>query len=328
MVVPGDPKHPWTHVRQGTLAYLSGDFEGAIEDLNRAIELNPEYARAYAERGEVKCRKGDLQEAVKDLEKAIRLDPTCCWALESCGRIKASLGLREAAIADFSRAIDIDPNLYWIYRRRFEVRREMGDLEGAMNDVRNMCRLMPNNISNYLIVGQILLERGDLTGAVNEFNEGIRNVPQSASRIRPALMNRAMAKALLENRVGALEDFVRCFDLDPDRPYPAIWIAGLGGGTERLEAFVAQKTWTSELARFFLGRLSADELIAKAKEAVDASIRNKHHSEALAFIGMRSERDGDPDGACRAYEACVGLGVRDSLEHRWSALKLARYRDR
>ena len=49
------------------------DYEGAIEDFNKAIEIDPNYARAYLYRGEIKSFFDDYYGAIEDYTKAIEL---------------------------------------------------------------------------------------------------------------------------------------------------------------------------------------------------------------------------------------------------------------
>ena len=48
-------------------------FDRAIEDYNKAIELNPELAEAYNNRGVAYCIKGDYDRAIVDYNTAIAL---------------------------------------------------------------------------------------------------------------------------------------------------------------------------------------------------------------------------------------------------------------
>ena len=52
-----------------------GGAQGAINDLSRAIELDPNYASAYANRGKLRLESGLKAEALDDLDKAISLNP-------------------------------------------------------------------------------------------------------------------------------------------------------------------------------------------------------------------------------------------------------------
>ena len=62
---------------RGRVKQSPPDFEGALEAYNRAIELDPEYARAYNNRGTVYSRMypPDHARALKDYTRAIELDP-------------------------------------------------------------------------------------------------------------------------------------------------------------------------------------------------------------------------------------------------------------
>jgi len=41
-------------ISSGTAKYKSGDLNGAIDDFNKAIALNPDKSRAYGARGTIK----------------------------------------------------------------------------------------------------------------------------------------------------------------------------------------------------------------------------------------------------------------------------------
>ena len=57
------------------LAALAGENETALTAINRAIELNPNYAFAYAQRGIVLAYLNRPDEAIAAAERAIRLSP-------------------------------------------------------------------------------------------------------------------------------------------------------------------------------------------------------------------------------------------------------------
>ena len=52
-----------------------GRFDEAIEEYNKTIELNPNYAIAYAGRSQAYFRLGQYELAIHDAEKAIELAP-------------------------------------------------------------------------------------------------------------------------------------------------------------------------------------------------------------------------------------------------------------
>lgn len=55
-----------TRFRQAQTDYQKGDYDKAIADCSKAIELDPKLAEAYVYRGVVFCEKGDHDKAIAD----------------------------------------------------------------------------------------------------------------------------------------------------------------------------------------------------------------------------------------------------------------------
>ena len=53
-----------------------GEYDRAIQDLDQAIKLKPEYSRAFRNRGDAYRKKGDLDHASADYQKALSLNPS------------------------------------------------------------------------------------------------------------------------------------------------------------------------------------------------------------------------------------------------------------
>ena len=82
----------------------AGDYYGAIEDYNKAIQLNPRYANAYINRGNAKSKLNDEYGAIADYNKAIELNPTESLAYKNRGISKENLGDLKGACADWREA--------------------------------------------------------------------------------------------------------------------------------------------------------------------------------------------------------------------------------
>ena len=65
----------WAHFNRGTALGMKGQLDRAIADLDKAIELNPQWAAAYSNRGRAFVGKGQPERAVEDYARAIELDP-------------------------------------------------------------------------------------------------------------------------------------------------------------------------------------------------------------------------------------------------------------
>ena len=86
------------------------DYDGAIENYSRTIELNPQDVEAYNNRGNVYKNKGNYDQAIKDYSRAIELNPQCATAYYNRGATYNAKGNYDQAIKDFNKAIELNPN--------------------------------------------------------------------------------------------------------------------------------------------------------------------------------------------------------------------------
>jgi len=61
------------YFNRGLAHEKKGQYDEAISDFTKAIEIKPNYARAYRMRGEAYFNKGQYDKAIPDLKKAIGL---------------------------------------------------------------------------------------------------------------------------------------------------------------------------------------------------------------------------------------------------------------
>jgi tetratricopeptide (TPR) repeat protein len=81
-----------------------GRNEEAIEELDRAANLDPNNPYRYSSRAYLKDRIGDLAGAIADYEKAIELDPEDAVAYNNLGLVEEKMGRKEKAQQNFTKA--------------------------------------------------------------------------------------------------------------------------------------------------------------------------------------------------------------------------------
>src|SRR5262249_19118024 len=77
----------------------------AMQDLNEALRINPQFAVALANRGDVWRRKGDVGRALTDLNEALRIDPSITPAYVTRGLVLEKTGDTDRARADYQAAL-------------------------------------------------------------------------------------------------------------------------------------------------------------------------------------------------------------------------------
>ncbi|NJO43960.1 MAG: serine protease [Cyanobacteria bacterium CRU_2_1] len=110
---------------RGIIRATEGDFENAIEDFDRAIELDSEFIKAYYQRSVSHYQQGNLQQASADLDRVIQLDSSYTLAYSVRGFVRAISGDYQGAIEDLNRAIELDPNDATAYTNRGAIRSEL-----------------------------------------------------------------------------------------------------------------------------------------------------------------------------------------------------------
>jgi Tfp pilus assembly protein PilF len=69
-------QHPRFYNDRGNMLAQQGDYEHGLNDLNRAIELDPKFAKAYGDRGIVRLMRGEDTAAELDFAKCFELNKT------------------------------------------------------------------------------------------------------------------------------------------------------------------------------------------------------------------------------------------------------------
>lgn len=135
----------YLYMCRGTIYFDKSDYDMAIVDINRAIELNPDFAVAYNIRGNSYAGKGNHDQAIEDYTKAIGLEPD--KAVLYCNRGKSYLkkGKYDLAIADFTKAIEIDSGYIKAYKERASAYEKTGKLDKAKEDLEKAERLNAKN---------------------------------------------------------------------------------------------------------------------------------------------------------------------------------------
>jgi len=117
------------------------DFEKAVGDYTKAIQLNKGQADIYYNRGllYVKMKKYDL--AVKDFDEAIKLNPSDADAYCNRGGVNNQLGKTDLSIRDYNQALKIRPNDADILYSRGVVYQSMGNKAKAIEDFKKAAKI-------------------------------------------------------------------------------------------------------------------------------------------------------------------------------------------
>jgi len=200
-----------SYVNAGFLKHDEGDYTDAIADYDRAIELAPDLARAWAKRGLAKARLGDYPGARVDYDEALRLDPEDPAVLVNRGVALLHLGHLDDAMADHDLAIAVDPTRSRSFLSRAGIKTQQGRFEEALLDYDRALELDPESVEAWSDRGLAKASLGRLQEALVDFDAALARDPQHARSLR----ERGVVKGRLGQSEVAIADLTRALVLDP-----------------------------------------------------------------------------------------------------------------
>ena len=220
---------------KGGAKHLLGDNESALEELNTAIELKPNYPEAYGLRGQVKSSLGKFDEAIVDFDCAIRLireastvahpNAESMCAANFFYRATAKFYLKQyaGAIADYDSALRVDCSNAVAYVRRGGAKCQLGENMSALADLNSAIELNPTYPEAYGLRGQLKSNLGQYDEAIVDFDYAIRliqDAPEEDIHNADSIcvgygFARAEAKNKLKQYMGAIADYDAIISLQP-----------------------------------------------------------------------------------------------------------------
>jgi len=123
------------YIWRGNIWNKKKDYDKAIIDYNKAIEINPKNAELYLWRGNTWYDKKDYDEAIADYSKAIEINPNYTLAFYNKSAAWAAKKEYNKAIAAYTKTIEVNPNYPYAYVSRGNIKRVFnGDYDGAIAD--------------------------------------------------------------------------------------------------------------------------------------------------------------------------------------------------
>ncbi len=121
-----------------------GDEVLAMDNLDRALELDPSNLRARYCRGLLELHAGEAEAALADFEAVVAEDPEDPDAVYFVGQCLMQLDRADEALEFYQKAIELDPYLRSAYYRAFQTLQRMGKRDEAMATLETFKKLEDN----------------------------------------------------------------------------------------------------------------------------------------------------------------------------------------
>lgn len=122
------------------------DFDAAITDFNQSLDLSPGNADVYYNRGNAYTNKQQYDDAIKDYSESVSISPQIPEAFFNRANIFYNLGQYDSAIEDYTSAITINPQYIKAFFNRALAHKTNKQYANSVEDFEQVKRLDPDNV--------------------------------------------------------------------------------------------------------------------------------------------------------------------------------------
>ena len=191
-----------------------GDYTGAEQDCNAAIERNPFHPGAYYTRAYVYRLTGQTHKAEQDICEALIFAPENRTYIAMRADLRAELKQLELALQDINHLLYRDPHSAPLLFEKGTICLRNNDTICALNAFQESVQYDSQNSSNWSALGvvQLMLNQHD------DALQSLSNAIEQDSKWAGDYMNRGMIYYQRHNYRGAISDFDKAVALAPNDP--------------------------------------------------------------------------------------------------------------
>ncbi|WP_103127411.1 tetratricopeptide repeat-containing S1 family peptidase, partial [Microcystis aeruginosa] len=175
-----NPNYALAYSGRGELYYYQKKYDLALADFNKAIEINSDYAEAYVNRGFIYYNQQKYDLALSDWNKAIEINPNYANAYYNRGNLYYDLQKYDLALSDYSKAIELNRSYAIAYYNRGLLHRDLRKYDLALSDFSKAIEINPNDADAYLGRGLLYFYQEKYELALSDYNKAIEINPNLA----------------------------------------------------------------------------------------------------------------------------------------------------
>jgi TonB family protein len=202
------------YITRGNGRLDKGEYDLAIADFDKAIEIDPTAAMAFADRGMANLRKSNLELARKDLDAAYALNPRNPVVFRGRGVLALYADDLAGAIEAFAISLEIDPHDVFALQNRADAYVRAGEPDKALADHAEAIKFRPSARSSYSLRAAIFRSQGRVDLSAKEAEALIAaNAGDAGANMTAGAIDAASGK-----EDEAMRAFDRAVEISPDEP--------------------------------------------------------------------------------------------------------------
>jgi tetratricopeptide (TPR) repeat protein len=209
---PNNARYSFFYSGRGWLYQTLKQYDKAIADYSKGIELDPNMGMFYFDRGNVYSDLKQYDKAIADYTKTIKLEPNDVSAYSARGLVYEKSKNYQRAIADYTKLIELQPNQSWHYAARARIYNYLEDYAKVIADFSSAIALEPKNDGFYNSRGLAYYFSQDYQKALADFSSAIELLPNNFNYY----LERGIVYSSLKDYRNAIADFSSAIELEPN----------------------------------------------------------------------------------------------------------------
>lgn len=190
--------------------YQSRNNEG-IAVLGEFIKSNPDHPEAIALRAGFNIRLGKNDLAQEDIDRALELDPELALGYAVRAYLNSVIGGKDGEVqADLEKSLQLDSKIALVYALRGDAALKSGDFVSAQADYQRALELEPYYVSPQIYLGDAYLYQNKFNEAIQEYDAALSLVSEDSH----IYYQRGLAKLNLQIYEGAIADLTSAIEKD------------------------------------------------------------------------------------------------------------------
>jgi tetratricopeptide (TPR) repeat protein len=302
------------YFKTGLTFSQAGEYQDAVDQFTRSLEIDPEYLQSYLERARAFEAMNDLQKAADDLQRALSFEQKKEALYYEAARLNYRLANFDNALELISRSLEIKSNYEPAFRMQCLILLATGDYSGALISINRALELKDTPENNFYH-GQVSENMKNYDQAESDYSKAI----SKNDKYTEAYLALASLRLVMNKPEAAMENCNAVIDFDPGNQQAYIVRSRiyarlteypkaiddiskiLHDNPENKEMYLLRGTYYQE----FMQHQNAISDFSHALQ-IDNSYVDAYHKRAFSF-----EQSGDFKSAIKDYETLTRLSNTD-----------------
>lgn len=317
--------------QRGQAKLFKKEYDAAVGDYNLALQQIPSHMGAMMAIADTYVAAGRTADAAKAYDAVVQRFPKNPLVYNNRGMFLQREGNFDKAIINFSQALQVEPKYFVALTNRGFSQLELGKPSLAEQDFTASLAIQKDQPTVYSLRGTARLDQGKVTEAIEDYKAVLNYVSENPL----ARADLAFGYYFAKQYAQAAESFDMALAKDPELTHLVPWqyaskiLSNQMDAANTMTVSLTKKpsdkrVWTDSITLFLMGRLTAEELLAKAKVG-DKQVQQAQLCDAYYFIGQRTANLGDPVLAMDNYKKAVATGQRRLSSYRGAQFALGQF---